>query len=268
MTTSELINKEKVLNTAVTVWFTVAVLGQWIFATYVLLFYGKATATGHYENWNEVLPRGYVAGETIGNVVVGIHLLLAVIIIVGGPIQLIPKVREYAPTFHRWNGRLYILVAFLMSLSGLYMVWVRGSVGGTVQHISISINAILIMIAAVFAIKYAMVRNFENHRVWAIRLFLVVNGVWFFRVGLYFWLLINKGVVGFDPETFEGPFLYVLTFSQYIIPLMLFELYLRAKKTLNKKIVFITVMLLFLFTVIMTIGIFSASRGIWFPKIY
>jgi Predicted membrane protein (DUF2306) len=263
-----LLNEKNILSTAITVWFTIAVVGQWIFAAYVLLFYGKATLTGHSENWNKVLPHGYVAGETIGNIVVGIHLLLAIIIIVGGPLQIIPKVREYAPTFHRWNGRLYISVAFLMSLSGLYMVWIRGSVGGMVQHISISINALLIMIAAVFAIKNAMARNFKEHRIWAIRLFLVVNGVWFFRVGLYFWLFINKGVVGFNPKTFEGPFLNVLTFSQYIIPLLLFELYLRAKKSANRKLVLITVTILFLFTVLMIIGIFAASMGIWFPKIY
>lgn len=265
MKTLSLINQKKILSTAITVWFTIAVVGQWIFAAYVLLFYGKATLTGHSENWDMVLPHGYVKGDTIGNVVVGIHLLLAIIIIVGGPLQILPKVREYAPTFHRWNGRLYISVAFLMSLSGLYMVWIRGAVGGMVQHISISINAFLIMIAAVFAIKKAIARNFEEHRSWAIRLFLVINGVWFFRVGFNFWLFVNKGVVGFNPTTFEGPFLNVLTFSQYIIPLFLFEIYLRAKKSSNQKLVFITLTLFFLFTIIMAIGIIAASWKIWFP---
>jgi Predicted membrane protein (DUF2306) len=249
-----------------TLWFSLAVLGQWIFALYVLLFYGKATATGHNENWNKVLPHGYISGETIGNLMVGSHLLLAVIIIIGGPLQIIPKVREYAPIFHRWNGRLYILTAFIISLSGLYMVWIRGSIGGMIQHISISINAFLIMIAAVFTIKYAMIRKFKNHRIWAIRLFLVVNGVWFFRVGLYFWLFINQKPVGFDPKTFEGPFLYFLTFSQYLIPLSLFELYLKAKNSSNKKLVLATSTLLVIFTIIMIIGIFAASMGNWFPK--
>ncbi len=51
MTTTQ--TGKKVLNSVVTVWFTIAVLGQWIFASYVLLFYGKATAAGHSENWNK-----------------------------------------------------------------------------------------------------------------------------------------------------------------------------------------------------------------------
>ena len=98
-----------------------AVIGQRIFATYVILFYGKATATGHNENWNKVLPHGYISGETIGNLMVGSHLLLAAIIIIGGPLQIIPKVREYAPTFHRWNGRLYILTAFIIIAIFIYL---------------------------------------------------------------------------------------------------------------------------------------------------
>lgn len=257
---------KKVLSITVSAWFIAAVLGQWIFATYVILFYVKATVAGHYEHWNKVLPHGYVAGDTMGNIVVGIHLLLAAIIIIGGPLQLIPKIRKYAPVFHRWNGRLYILIAFVISLSGLYMVWIRGSVGGMIQHVSISINAILIMISAAFAIKYAMMRDIKNHSNWAIRLFLVVNGVWFFRVGFNFWLFINKQPVGFDPKTFEGPFLYFLTFAQYIIPLTLLELYLKAKKSSNKKLLLATSATIFIFTIIMIIGIFAASKRVWFPK--
>lgn len=261
-----LLNYKKVLNIAVSTWFIVAVLGQWIFGVYVTLFYGKATAKGHFEDWNKVLPNGYVEGETLGNIVVGLHLLLAVIIIIGGPLQLIPKMRNYMPLFHKWNGRFYILSAYIISLSGFYMVWIRGSIGGIIQHISISINAILIMICATFAIRYAKVRDIKRHRIWAIRLFLVMNGVWFFRIGLNFWLLINQGPVGFNPKTFEGPFLYFLTFSQYIIPLALFELYLKAQKTTSKSLALTTSMIFFLFTIIMAIGIFSASKGIWFPK--
>lgn len=261
------IKEKKVLNNVTTMWFILAVIGQLIFATYVILFYGKATATGHYENWNKVLPEGYVTGETLGNLIVGSHLLLAAIIIIGGPLQIIPKVREFAPIFHRWNGRIYIVTALILSLTGLYMVWIRGSIGGMIQHISISINAVLIIISALLTIKYARTRNFKNHRVWAIRLFLVVNGVWFFRVGLFFWLFVNQKPVGFNPKTFEGPFLYFLTFSQYVIPLSLYELYLKAKSSSNKKLVIGTSILLIISSIIMTIGIFAASISHWIPKL-
>lgn len=258
--------EKKILNTAVTTWFIVAVLGQWIFGLYVALFYGNASATGHIEEWNKVLPHGYVPGETMGNIVVGLHLLLAVIIIIGGPLQLMPKMRKYMPDLHKWTGRFYILSAYIISLSGLYMVWVRGSIGGKIQHISISINAMLIMIFATFTIRHAIVRDIKSHRIWAIRLFLVMNGVWFFRIGLNFWLFINRRPVGFDPKTFEGPFLYFLTFSQYIIPLVLFELYSKALKSKNKQFILIISVILTILTLVMAIGIYAASKSIWLPK--
>ncbi len=265
--TSQTSVDKKILNFAARLWFVIATLGQWMFAYYVIAFYGRATATGNIEKWNEVLPHGYVAGDMAGNLVVGIHLLFAAIIIICGPLQIIPQIRNYVPTFHRFSGRLYIFTAIILSFSGLIMVWTRGTVGGMTQHISISINAILIIISAIFAIHYAMKQDFKTHRIWALRLFLLVNGVWFFRVGLMFWLLINGGPVGFDPDKFEGPFLTVLNITQYTLPLIILELYLRAKSGSNKTLSLVTSAILFVFTVTMAIGIFGATMGMWLPRL-
>ncbi len=265
--TSQTSIEKRILNFAVRLWFVIATLGQWLFAFYVIAFYGRATATGNIEKWNEILPHGYVPGDMAGNLVVGIHLLFAAIIIICGPLQIIPQIRNYAPTFHRFSGRLYIFTAIILSFSGLIMVWTRGTVGGMLQHISISFNAILIIISAIFAIRYAMKQDFRSHRIWALRLFLLVNGVWFFRVGLMFWLLINGGPVGFDPKTFEGPFLSILNISQYTIPLIILELYLHAKTSSNKTLSLFTAAILVIFTVIMAIGIFGATMGMWLPRL-
>jgi hypothetical protein len=258
---------KKLLKFAAGLWFVIAALGQWMFAFYVIAFYGRATAAGNIAKWNEVMPHGFISGDLAGNLVVGVHLLLAAIIIICGPLQIIPQIRNYAPTFHRFCGRLYIFTAIILSSSGLIMVWTRGSVGGMSSHISISINAILIIVSAISAIRYAMEQDFKTHRIWALRLFLSVNGVWFFRVGLMFWLLINGGPVGFDPKTFEGPFLSILGFSQYIIPLIVLELYLRAKTGSNKTFSLVTAAILFIFTVITAIGVFAATMGMWLPRL-
>lgn len=258
---------KKLLQFAAGFWFAVAALGQWMFAYYVIAFYGRATANGNIEKWNEILPHGYVADDLAGNLVVGIHLLFAAIIIICGPLQIISQVRDYAPAFHRFSGRLYVFTAIILSLSGLTMVWTRGSVGGMTQHISISINSILIIISAVFTIRYAMKQDIKSHRIWALRLFLLVNGVWFFRVGLMFWLLINGGPVGFNPDTFEGPFLSILNISQYTVPLIILELYLHSKNSQSKSISLVTTAILFIFTAIMAIGIFGATMGMWLPRL-
>jgi len=66
---------------------------------------------------------------------------------------------------------------------------------------------LVIIVCAILAWRYATHRNFAAHRPWALRLFLVVSGVGFFRVGLLFWILVTRGPFGFDPKTSLGPFL-------------------------------------------------------------
>src|ERR1700694_1657826 len=82
-----------VLRLAARLWFLVAVAVQWTFAAYVIAFYGATAIHGDLAAWNRVLPHGYVSGDIAGNLVVAIHLILGVVIVVGGPLQLIPQVR-------------------------------------------------------------------------------------------------------------------------------------------------------------------------------
>ncbi|UII79152.1 DUF2306 domain-containing protein [Flagellimonas sp. CMM7] len=257
----------RMLNASAQLWFIIAVLGMWVFAFYVASFYGGAAINGDFMKWNRVLPHGYVEGQTMGNLAVAIHLLLAVIVMVGGPIQFVPQFRKYAPTFHRWNGRFYISAAFIISLSGVYMVISKGTISGLIGDISVSINGVLIMSFAYLAIRNAIKRNIAAHRRWALRLFLTMAGVWFFRIGLMFWLFVNKGPVGFDPETFRGPFLVFLGFGQYVIPLVVLELYFLVQKKKSKTVQTLMSFGLLLLTGVTAVGIFAATMGMWLPRI-
>jgi hypothetical protein len=258
----------KVLKGSAIFWFLVAVVGQWIFAFYVMAFYGGSALRGNMEVWNSKFPHGYIAGETMGNTAIAMHLLLAVIITVGGPLQLIPKIRSQFPRFHHWNGRIYFLSLLLTCLAGLYMVWIRGgTVGGFIQHLGISFDALLIIIFAGLTLRYAIARNIKTHRRWALRLFMVVNAVWFFRVGLMLWLMIFQAPVGFDPKTFEGPLLNFLGIADYLIPLAVLELYFFAQTNAGIKGRFTIAISLILLTMAMGVGIVGATMGLWLPYI-
>ena len=52
----------------------------------------------------------------------------------------------------------------------------------------------------------------------------MASGVWFFRVGLMLWVVVNQGPAGFDTETFRGPFLTFLSLAQSLLPLAILEL--------------------------------------------
>lgn len=255
------------LKSASRFWVVVAVAGQLIFASYVAILYGRGAIAGDWTALNTVMPHGYVPGDTAGNFTVVLHLLSALVILVGGAIQLTPLIRSRAPGLHRWNGRLYMVNAVAISLGGLYMVWTRGTVGGLSQHLSISLNAVLVIACAAMAWRHALARQFGAHRRWALRLFLVASGGWLFRVGLMLWLLIHRRPVGFDPHTFQGPFLTFLGFGQYVLPLAVFELYLRAQAGGSAPQRVAMAVGLMVLTLAMGAGIFAATMGMWLPRL-
>jgi hypothetical protein len=255
------------LHAAATSWFVVAVLGQMMFMLFVIGFYGRAAVQGRIETWNKVLPHGYVPGDTLGNLNVALHLLFATVVIVGGAVQLMPVVRRRWPRFHRWNGRVYLLSALVLSVGGLVMVWTRGAVGGLWQHIGISINALLIIGCAGMALRHALARRFDVHRRWALRLFLAVSGVWFFRIGLMFWIAANQGPVGFDPKTFEGPFLIALQYGQFLVPLAVLELYFWAQRSPSRPARVAVASGLVGLTLLTAAGSAAATLLMWLPRL-
>lgn len=255
------------LKAAAILWFVVAVLGQLMMVAYVIGFYGRAAALGQFELWNKVLPRGYVPGDTVGNLIVSVHLAFATVVTVGGALQLMPAVRRLAPAFHRWNGRVYLLSVLVMSVGGLIMVWTRGADRDLSQNIAISINALLIVACGGMALRFALARRLDVHRRWALRLFLVVSGGWFFRVALMLWIVVNQGPVGFDPDTFRGPALTVIAFAQYLVPLAVLELYFRAQRSGGARGRLAMAGGLVALTLLMGVGIVAASMILWLPHL-
>ena len=255
------------LKAAVRFWVAMVVIGQLIFAFTVASFYGRAAVRGDLQVWNRFMTHGYIPGDRAGNLAVVIHLVSAVIINLAGAIQLIPQIRDRAPSFHRWNGRLYIVTAFTISIAGLYMMWVRGSSGDLSQHLGTTLMAALIMLCAAMALRYALARDFKTHRRWALRLYLVVSASLFIRAVLFLSLFLNRGPFGFDPNTFTGPFLTLLAFAQYLVPLAVLEIYFRAQDRGGAPGRFAMTAGLLVLTVALGAGIFTVTLGVWLPAI-
>jgi hypothetical protein len=217
------------LHGAARLWFVTAVIGQWFFLYYLLAFYGPSTLTGNFQAWtrNRLLFKGYVAGDTAGNLAFAAHALLAAVTAVG------------------------------LSLSGLYMVWVRGANPSVVGKVSTSLNAVLILTFAAFAWRAAMRRDVSVHRRWALRLYLVANAQWFIRVGVFAWFLLNRaaGV----KAGFSGPFFYFADFACYLLPLAVLELYLYAQHKAGPGGRFAMAGGLVVLTALMAVGMFGFS---------
>ena len=255
------------LKTATRFWFAVAFIGQLLFAFTVASFYGGAVVRGDLQAWNRSMTHGYLPGDRMGNLAVAIHLMSAVIIILAGTLQLIPQVRNRAPLLHRWNGRLYVVSAFTISLAGLYMMWIRGTVGDLAQHLGNSLMAVLIMFCAVMALRYALARDFKTHRRWALRLYLVVSASLFIRAAIFLLVVLNRSPFGFDPATLQGPFLTFITFAQYLVPLAVLEIYLHVQDRSGAAGRMAMAASLFLLTLGLGAGIFAVTMIKWLPSI-
>ncbi|MFZ1786978.1 MAG: DUF2306 domain-containing protein [Saprospiraceae bacterium] len=261
---------EKYLSGVVKFWFILATIGQFAFGIYVLSFYGGSTLQGDFAKWNNVLPHGYTPGDWKGNFTVGIHVLFAAILIFGGPLQIMPFIRNRFGRFHRILGKVYLFTAVLVSVAGVIMVFTKGSVGDQTMHYLICVQVIYILWFAVKTIQEARAKHFESHRKWALRLFMVTNGVWFFRIGLMAWLFVFQKPVGFDPETFTGPFLTTLSVFTYAIPiaLLLLESYFYAQKKANPKVNWAVSFFITIFSLITLLGVIGAVMGLWLPRIF
>jgi uncharacterized membrane protein len=247
---------DTILKAAAGLWFGVAVIGQWAFLYYIVAFYGRSTFTGNFQAWtkNTFLRMSYVPGDTAGNLAFAAHALLAAVIAFGGAIQVVPQIRRRAISVHRWNGRVFFVTALSLSVSGLYMEWVRGDRASMIDALAISLNAVLIIVFITLAWRTALRRELSSHRRWALRTYLVANAQWFTRVGFMAWIVVSRKLVGIG-EGFDGPFFLSWSFGCYLVPLAVLELYLRAKENASPRGRFAVASGLLVLTVLMGVGI-------------
>lgn len=251
---------------AASTWFSITAIGHWIFLAYLLMVFFPPVATHGMEGLKGMhLPSGFKAGDFWGNLAATSHVLLAAIIIGGGPLQFMPAVRKHLPRFHRYLGRAYVLAAVISAAGGFYLTWTRSPIGDLISKLGISGDALLIVVCAAMTLYHAMNRRLIEHRRWAMRLFLVASAVWFFRVGLMGWVVLTGGI-GIDFKSFTGPFLYVLGFAQYLLPLAMLEWYFHCQRGAHTWVKVGFVVVLPVLTIYMSVGIFAATMGMWLPR--
>lgn len=260
---------DAVLAAAAGLWFVTAVIGQWAFLYYIAAFYDAATLRGDFAAWskNTFLLKGYVAGDTIGNLAFAAHVLLAAIVTFGGAMQLIPQIRARFITVHRWNGRLFLLTAFAAAVSGLFMIWVRGSRANFTAGLATSMDAMLIITFGALAWRSALARAIAHHRRWALRTYVVANAVWFQRVGIFGWMTFNHAAVGMTKH-FDGWFDFTWAFGCFLLPLAVLELYLRVKDSAGPRGRYAMAAGILLLTAVMAFGSYSAYMFVWRPFLF
>jgi len=255
------------LHISVSSWVVIALVGQWFFAAYVFALYFIPIVTGNPELVNIAKPiTGYVEGDVFGNAALFSHVIPAALLSIGGIIQLLPIVRRKVPALHRWNGRMFLTLGLIGAMSGLYLTWGRDSRLSELGSIGITLNGILIIVAATMAWRYALKKQFNTHMRWAIHAFLLINGVWFFRLYLMAWYVINQGPNGNSPNI-DGPVDIFLSFACYALPMLVAEciFWAQRQKQASKKWAVTALTSLGVLTTL--IGVIAAILMMWIPRI-
>lgn len=256
------------LDISAKIWFLVTAIGQWMFVLYIAGYYGLRFAGGGLAGFEGThLANGFIVGDSMGNMAVAIHILVAGLIIAAGQIQLVPAIRTKLPRLHRYSGWFYMIASVIVSVAGIFLVWTRERViGSFLTDIGTTGSGVLVMIFMPIALYYAIKRDFAAHRRWVLRLFMAVSAVWFLRLMTFGWFVLTGGI-GIDGKTFTGPFINFVHFAQYLLPLAVLELYFWAQKPKNKAWRAGVATVIVLGSAYMAVGVFGIASFSWIPKI-
>jgi hypothetical protein len=258
---------ENPLKASAALWFVVAAVGQWLFVYYVVgLYVVRFAAHGLAGLSKTPLTGGYVAGDSVGNIAAASHVLLAILIHGGGPLQFVPQIRKRAPAFHRWNGRTFLVAATLSSISGLYLHWVRGAGQGWLDVAGNTVTSGFIFIFAAMTLRHAMARNIDVHRRWAFRLFIAASAVWFMRVGWYGSELLAR-VFDIDFQAISSKVFVFMNVAKILVPLGVLEVYFWAQRGAGTNGRIAVAALMFVMVMLTAIGAYAVTTIRWLPAI-
>jgi hypothetical protein len=155
------------------------------------------------------------------------HVLLALPVVFGAPLQFLPKLRQLAPRFHRWIGRIYVFGASGAAILAIYL-------GATTEYeesrLSIVITGALWLFFTLAAWRAAVARNFVAHRAFMIRSYtLALVLVWLrvmydFQEYLFFFVQ--------DEQARDG----TREWASWVIPLLVVEFWLSWLPQLRSRI--------------------------------
>jgi Predicted membrane protein (DUF2306) len=257
----------RVLRQTVCAWFVLTLLGQWIFAFYIFAEFGAKI----WENSAmQLFKQPQINGSDYSlasNWILLVHVSIAAAINVLGIMQLVPRIRKKLPHLHRWNGRLFLSLGCVAAAGGLYLTWFAGARMSNYGAIGITVNGILILLFAPLAWHYARQRDIARHQRIAVHAFLLVNGVWFFRLSLMSWIVLNHGPWG-NSDKLDGPADIALSFLCYLLPMAIAEACFWAQHQRNAWANFTAALLLALTSLLMMVGIFAATAFMWGPTFH
>ncbi|MFC3773829.1 DUF2306 domain-containing protein, partial [Paenibacillus sp. GCM10012303] len=110
-----------------------------------------------------------IAKESLWVLMIRIHIALALIALLTGPIGILARIRQRWPALHRWNGRIYALSIVINFIPSLYVSFFAS--GGAWSTIGFIILNTLWLLSTIVGVRSARKRNIQMHSKWMTRSF-------------------------------------------------------------------------------------------------
>jgi hypothetical protein len=115
-------------------------------------------------------------GFTAHRFITLLHVVPAALFIVLMPLQFVSRIRTRHIAWHRWSGRLLIVLGFIVGTSALVMSYTM-AIGGANETAATTLFAILFLLFLTMGFWNIRQRRIVRHREWMIRAFGVALGV-------------------------------------------------------------------------------------------
>lgn len=121
-----------------------------------------------------------------------IHILLAIISLITGPLGVIKAIRDKSRNFHRWNGRIYVMSIILNFIPGVYVSFF--ATGGLPSIIGFLILNSLWLITTILGFWYIRRQRVMLHSQWITRSFFLS----FANITIYIIVAISHNLMNFS----------------------------------------------------------------------
>lgn len=136
-----------------------------------------------------------------------LHVILGAFYLALAPLQFSQNIRNRFRAFHRWSGRLLILLALVLGLASLFLGLVV-PYSGVPEQIVIGIFGTLFLFASAQGFRHARRKQFDLHREWMLRAFAIALSIATMRL-IFIPALIFVG----QPSTEQAQTLSIVAFS-------------------------------------------------------
>jgi hypothetical protein len=116
-----------------------------------------------------------------------VHIICGSLFMIFAPLQFIPKIRSRHIQFHRWSGRVLVILGLVIGITALMMSF-KTAIGGANETAATVTFATLFLFALIKGFYHIRRHEVALHREWMIRMFAIAFAIATVRpiVGMFF----------------------------------------------------------------------------------